>query len=270
MCKALNVSRSGYYAFEKRPESERSRQNRKLLEIIRRIHRQTHEIYGAPRITKSLPEDMKASRGRVARIMRENGIRSKTVKKYRATTNSNHNLPVAENLLNRNFAAHRPNEKWVADITYIQTEEGWLYLAGVLDLYHRKLVGWAMDSRMKTELVSTALKQAIGRTGAKAGMIVHSDRGVQYASEEYQNLLKKNGFVCSMSRKGNCYDNAPMESFWGKLKTEWLDGCRFKTRADAKKAVFDYIELFYNCRRFHSYNGYLPPLRLDHPMRNPA
>jgi Transposase and inactivated derivatives len=259
MCKALNVSRSGYYAFRKRPECERNRKNRQLLETIRKIHRETHGIYGSPRITQSLPEDKKVSRGRVARIMRENGIRSKTVRKYKATTNSKHNLPVAENLLNRDFAAQRPNEKWVADITYIQTEEGWLYLAGVLDLYSRKIIGWSMDSRMKTELVSAALKQAIGRTGAKVGVIVHSDRGVQYASEDYQRLLKANGLVCSMSRKGDCYDNAPMESFWGKLKTEWLNGCKFKTRADAKKAVFEYIELFYNRRRLHSYNGYVPP-----------
>ncbi len=149
--------------------------------------------------------------------MRANGIRSKTVKKYKATTNSNHNLPVAENLLNQNFTAEWPNEKWVSDITYIGADEGWLYLAGVMDLHGRKLVGWAMDSRMKTELVSAALKQAIGRTGASAGLMVHSDRGVQYASKEYQKHLEKYGFICSMSRKGNCYDNAPMESFWGKL-----------------------------------------------------
>lgn len=263
MCKALNVSRSGYYAFLTRPESQRTTKNRHLLETIRQIHRETHGIYGSPRITKSLPKDEKASRSRVARIMRENGIRSKTVKKYKATTNSRHNLPVADNLLNRDFTARRPNEKWVTDITYIQTEEGWLYLAGVLDLYGRRLIGWAMDSRMKTELVSTALKQAIGRTGAPTGVLVHSDRGVQYASEAYQRLLKSNGFVCSMSRKGNCYDNAPMESFWGKLKTEWLNGRKFMTRAEASKAVFDYIEFFYNRRRIHSCNGYLPPLDYD-------
>lgn len=211
MCKALNVSRSGYYAFLARPESQRSKKNKKLLETIRQIHRETHGIYGSPRITESLPKDEKASRSRVARIMRENGIRSKTVKKYKATTNSNHHLPVADNLLNRDFTAQRPNEKWVTDITYIQTEEGWLYLAGVLDLYGRRLIGWAMDSRMKTELVSAALKQAIGRTDAPSGVLVHSDRGIQYASESYQRLLKANGFICSMSRKGNCYDNAPME-----------------------------------------------------------
>lgn len=265
MCKALNVSRSGYYAYTSRPESKRSQKNKMLLETIVKIHEETRQIYGAPRITKSLPDDQKASLGRVARIMRTNGIRSKTVRKYKATTNSKHNLPVAENLLNQNFKAERSNKKWVSDITYIWTEEGWLYLAGVMDLYGRKMVGWAMDSRMKTKLVSAALKQAIGRTRATTGVMVHSDRGVQYASKEYQKLLNKHGFICSMSRKGNCYDNAPMESFWGKLKMEWLNDYKFKTRDDAKKAVFEYIELFYNRNRTHSTNDYVPPFELKDP-----
>lgn len=265
MCEALNVSRSGYYAYINRPESRRSQENRKLLSTIIKIHEGTRKVYGAPRITKNLPEEQRASVGRVARLMRANGIRSKTVRKYKATTNSKHNLPVAENLLNQNFVADRPNEKWVSDITYIGTDEGWLYLAGVMDLYGRKLVGWSMDSRMKTELVSTALKQAIRRTGAGAGLMVHSDRGVQYASREYQQLLGKHGFICSMSRKGNCYDNAPMESFWGKLKTEWLNDYRFKARDEAKRAIFEYIELFYNRNRLHSTNGYIPPFKLKEP-----
>lgn len=265
MCEALNVSRSGYYAYTKRPESKQSQENRKLLSTIIKIHEDTRKVYGAPRIVRELPEGQKASLGRVARLMRANGIRSKTVKKFKATTNSKHNLPVAENLLNQDFAAGRPNEKWVSDITYIGTDEGWLYLAGVMDLCGRKLVGWAMDSRMKTELVSAALKQAIGRTSAPKSVIVHSDRGVQYASKEYQKLLKKHGFICSMSRKGNCYDNAPMESFWGKLKMEWLNDYRFKTRDEAKKAVFEYIELFYNRTRLHSANGYIPPFKLKEP-----
>lgn len=262
MCQALNVSRSGYYAYLKRPESKRSIENRKLVKTIQEIHAKSHRIYGSPQITKNLPPEQKASRGRVARLMRTHGIRSKVAKKYKATTNSNHNLPVAENLLNQDFNASKPNEKWLTDITYIATEEGWLYLAGVLDLHGRKLVGWAMDSRMQTQLVASALKQAIGRTGASKGLIVHSDRGVQYASKEYQELLKKHGFICSMSRKGNCYDNAPMESFWGKLKMEWLNDFKFKTRAEAKKAVFEYIELFYNQRRTHSSNNYVPPFKL--------
>lgn len=172
---------------------------------------------------------------------------------------------MAENLLSQNFVATTANEKWVSDITYIWTEEGWLYLAGVMDLYGRKLVGWSMDSRMKTELIAAAFKQAIGRTGAKAGLLVHSDRGVQYASKEYQKLLKKHGFICSMSRKGNCYDNAPMEFFWGKLKMEWLNDYKFQTRDEAKRAVFEYIELFYNRRRTHSANGYIPPFKYKEP-----
>ncbi len=194
--------------------------------------------------------------------MRENGLRSKTVRKYKATTNSKHSLPVAENILNRDFTATKRNEKWVSDITYIWTKEGWLYLAALLDLYDNSIAGWSMDSRMKTELVSSALKKAIHRTRAGKGLLVHSDRGVQYASKEYQALLKKNRFICSMSRKGNCYDNAPMESFWGKLKTEWLYGRRFTTRELAKQAVFEYIELYYNQQRLHSRNGYIAPLKL--------
>lgn len=263
MCQALNVSRSGYYAHTTRPESKRSKENRELLETIKAIHEESHRIYGAPQIANNLPPEKKASRGRVARIMKANGIRSKVVKKYKATTNSNHNLPVAENLVAQDFRTSRANEKWLSDITYIPTAEGWLYLAGVMDLHGRKLVGWAMDSRMKTDLVSTALKQAIGRTGAKQGLIVHSDRGVQYASKDYQQLLKQHGFVCSMSRKGNCHDNSPMKSFWGKLKMEWLNERRFKSRAEAKKAVFEYIELFYNRRRTHSSNGYVPPFAYE-------
>lgn len=262
MCKALEVSRSGYYAFVKRPLSKRAKKRKELLETITTIFESNYKIYGAPRITKALPEEQKACKGTVAKLMRENGIRSKTAKKFKATTNSNHSLPVVENILNREFKAARRNEKWVSDITYIWTDEGWLYLAGLLDLYDSSIVGWSMDIRMKTELVSSALKSAIRRTGPEKGLIVHSDRGVQYASKEYQNLLKKNGFICSMSRKGNCYDNAPMESFWGKLKTEWLYGKRFKTREQAKQAVFEYIELFHNRKRLHSAIGYIAPLKL--------
>lgn len=263
MCHVLGVSRSGYYAHINRPESKRSIENRKLLETIKKIHEMSRRAYGSPQITNNLPPEQKASRGRVARLMKANGIHSKVTKKYKATTNSNHNLPVAENIINQDFTTSKPNQKWLSDITYIQTEEGWLYLAGVLDLHGRRLVGWAMDSRMKTELVCAALKQAIGRTRASEGLIVHSDQGVQYASKGYQKLLKKHGFICSMSRKGNCYDNSPMESFWGKLKMEWLNDYKFKTRAEAKRVVFEYIELFYNRLRTHSSNGYVPPNKLE-------
>jgi putative transposase len=260
MCRILKVSKSGYYAYIKRPESSRARRNTLLTAEIKRIHQETFQIYGYPRITKELPPELKASKHTVYRLMKKNGIHSKTKRKYKATTNSKHNLPVAENLLNREFTAQKSNQKWVSDITYVWTEEGWLYLAGILDLHRRRLVGWSMDSRMKTELVIQALNQAVSRTHAEPGLLLHSDRGVQYASEKYQKLLRRNGFICSMSRKGNCYDNAPMESFWGKLKTEWLYGRKFKTRQEAKKAIFEYIELFYNRRRSHSGNDYEPPV----------
>ena len=262
MCQALQVSRSGYYAFIKRPVSIQRKRRKELLVAIQDVFYKNHRIYGAPRVAAALPEGQKASVNTVARVMRENGLRSKTTKKYKATTDSKHSLPVADNHLNRGFAATHRNEKWVSDITYIKTDEGWLYLAALLDLYDHSIVGWSMDSRMKTQLVTTALKHAVNRTRASNGLLVHSDRGVQYASTQYQKLLRANGFICSMSRKGNCYDNAPMESFWGKLKTEWLYGVRFKTRVDAKRAIFEYIELFYNRRRIHSKNGFVAPLKL--------
>lgn len=191
--------------------------------------------------------------------MKEQGLRSKVCRKYKATTNSKHNLPVAKNLLNREFTATSPNQKWVSDITYIPTDEGWLYLAGILDLHGRELVGWAMDSRMKKELVMDAFHQVIGRRWYPKGVLIHSDRGSQYCSNEYQQLLRQHDFVCSMSRKGNCWDNAPMESFWGKLKQEWLNDKYFHTRDEAKAAVFYYIEVFYNRQRRHSANSYLSP-----------
>jgi len=263
MCQTMEVSRSGYYAFLKRPESKRSKRQKQLLEKIRAIHKENHEIYGSPSITVELNEaGIPASRGMVARLMRKNGIRSKIRKKYKATTDSNHNLPVAENILNRDFTAESRDTKWVSDITYIGTDEGWLYLAGLLDLFDGAVVGWSMDSRMNKSLVIDALAEACRRRNPKPGLLLHSDRGSQYCSKEYQKVLRKNNFVCSMSRKGNCWDNAPMESFWGKLKTEWLYGKRFRTREEAKQAVFEYIELFYNRKRRRSVNGYIAPLKM--------
>jgi putative transposase len=260
LCKVLKVSRSGFYAWLKRPKSRRQIENERLLEKIKEIHEKKKRVYGYPRITKALPEDMKVSEGRVYRIMKTNGIRSKTAKKYKPqTTDSKHNLPVAENILNREFNAEKPCAKWVSDITYIPTDEGFLYLAGILDLYDKGIVGWSMQPHMKKELVIEALNQAIGRFRPHSGLLLHSDRGSQYCSHEYQKIIKKNGFVCSMSRKGNCWDNAPMESFWGKLKSEWLCDKKFKTIEEAKAAVFEYIEIFYNRDRLHSANGYVPP-----------
>ena len=263
MCRILNVSRSGYYAFLNRPESIRSVRQREVCQRIREIHNCNFRIYGSPNITVALNlEGIAISRGTVARIMRKNGIKSKVVKKYKATTNSNHDLPVAENILNREFTVESLNRKWVSDITYIPTDEGWLYLAGVLDLCDGAIVGYSMDSRMRNELVINALTEACIRRNPAPGLLLHSDRGVQYCCKEYQREIKRRGFVCSMSRKGNCWDNAPMESFWGKLKTEWLNDRKFKTRSEAKQAIFEYIELFYNRVRFRSTIGYVPPLKM--------
>jgi putative transposase len=264
MCRTMGVSRSGYYAYVKRPESNRSKRQRDVLEHIRRIHKESYEIYGSPNITVELcRQGVSASRGMVSRLMNKNGIRSKIRKKYKATTDSNHNLPVAENILNRDFRASARGKKWLSDITYLWTDEGWLYLSGILDLFDGGIVGWSMDSRMGKSLVIDAFHEACRRRNPGPGLILHSDRGSQYCSQEYQKELNKKNFICSMSRKGNCWDNAPMESFWGKLKTEWLYGKRFRTRDEARQAVFEYIELFYNRRRLRSVNGYIPPLKVS-------
>ncbi len=261
MAQWLQVSKSGYYAWRKRPKNQRCMENETLLEEIIRIHESSRGTYGGRKITHEINRgaEKKVNHKRVERIMRENGIRSKSHKKYKATTNSSHNLPVAENILNREFTANSPGQKMVSDITYIPTDEGWLYLAGVMDLCGSKIVGVSMDSRMTKELVISALKDAICHTRATSGCILHSDRGSQYCSLEYQALAKDHGFISSMSRKGNCWDNAPMESFWGKLKQEWLNEQHFRTREEAKSAVFEYIWIFYNRKRIHEANGYLTP-----------
>ena len=257
----LQVSKSGYYAWRRRSKSLREQANEILLDEIRRVHEESHGVYGSRKICRKLNETSAApvNHKRVERIMRENGIRSKTRRKYKATTNSRHNLPVAENILNRDFSASAPGQKMVSDITYIPTDEGWLYLAGVMDLCGEKIVGISMDSRMTKELCMNALLDAINHTGDTKGCILHSDRGSQYCSLDYQALAKKHGFISSMSRKGNCWDNAPMESFWGKLKQEWLNECHFHTREEAKAAVFEYIFIFYNRIRIHEANGYQTP-----------
>lgn len=195
--------------------------------------------------------------------MRENNIVPKTVKKFKATTNSKHNYPVSPNLLNRNFKVDKPFVAWVSDITYIATHEGWLYLAAVMDLYSGKIVGWAMSERMTQELVISALKQAAGRTRPPRGIILHSDRGVQYACKRYRNLAKSYGFRQSMSRKGNCWDNAPMESFFGTLKTELIYHENYRTRNEARQSVFEYVETFYNRVRLQQRLGYMSPVEFE-------
>ena len=255
LCKLLNLKRSGYYAWDKRPESEQDKRRKEIAERVRKEFFGNHQIPGARKIAKKL----RVSRRLVGDIMRKLGLVPKVVRKYKATTNSKHNLPVAENLLNRDFTAQRPNQKWVSDITYVPTDEGWLYVAGILDLYGREVVGWSMGERMTKGLVIEALQQAKVRRGNPTGVLAHSDRGSQYCSYDYQSELKKDGFICSMSRKGNCWDNAPMESFWGKLKQEWLNDKRFRTREDAKREIFWYIEVYYKNYRLHETNGYKTP-----------
>ena len=261
MAQWLQVSKSGYYAWRQRSKGSKAQKDEALLNEIRRIHEESHGVYGSRKICRKLNETCArpVNHKRVERIMRENDIRSKTRRKYKATTNSRHSLPVAENLLNRDFTVTAPGQKMVSDITYIPTDEGWLYLAGVMDLCGEKIVGISMDSRMTKELCMNALLDAINHTGDTKGCILHSDRGSQYCSLDYQALAKKHGFISSMSRKGNCWDNAPMESFWGKLKQEWLNECHFRTREEAKAAVFEYVWIFYNRIRIHEANGYQTP-----------
>jgi transposase InsO family protein len=235
---------------------------------IRAIHRATRQSYGSPRIADELREmNISCGRHRVARIMRENEIVGKQTKKYKPrTTDSKHAFPVAENLLDREFDVVVRNRYWVSDITYIWTREGWLYLAATLDLYSRRIVGWSMGAHVDRGLVVDALRMAVGRRRPLAGLLHHSDRGSQYASIAFRKELKSTGMICSMSHKGDCYDNAVMESFFGSLKTEWTQGCSYQTRAQAKRDVVEYIERFYNVRRRHSYLGNISPAEFERRM----
>jgi len=264
MCRVLEVSRSGFYAWLKGSSSERQRANDRLLREIVRVHRRSRKTYGCRRVYWELrSEGQTCSRNRVARLMSGYGLRAKTSRKFRATTNSKHSLPVAPNLLDRQFAANAPNRAWVSDITYIPTEEGWLYLATVMDLYSRKLVGWSMDERVTRELAIDALRMAIRQRKPAAGLLHHSDRGVQYASNNYQKLLSQHEMICSMSRKGDCWDNAPMESFYGSMKTECTHHRHYHSRSEAKRDVSYYIEIFYNSERRHSTLGYRSPAMFE-------
>ena len=260
-CRVLEVSSSGYYAWRLRKPSLRQRRRERLLTEIKQVHAESNRIYGSPRVYEALRDRGQAvCQNTGAQLMGAAEIRSKIVKKFvPTTTDSNHAHPLAANLLDRQFDADGPNQKWVTDITYIETGEGWLYVAGVLDLYSRKVVGWSMAEHMKTELVEDALKMAIARRNPKAGVLHHSDRGVQYACGDYQNLLKAHGCVCSMSRTGNCYDNAVMESFWSTLKRELVHHEKYATREEARLSIFEYIEIFYNRVRKHSSLGYVSP-----------
>lgn len=260
MCQVLAVSTSGYYAWRKRPVSAREMANRALVERIKEAHADSNETYGSPRVYRELKaHGVACSENRVARLMRQERIRAKQVKRRKRTTKANEAHPVAPNRLGGDFAASRPDEKWVTDISYISTQEGWLYLACVLDLFSRRIVGWAMAARMTSELVVKALKMAIRQRQPSAGLLHHSDKGSQYTSQTYQQLLRDNQMVVSMSGAGNCFDNAVMESFFGTLKREHVHHCIYQTRQEAQTDVFFFIEGFYNRRRRHSALGYLSP-----------
>jgi len=260
MSRAFDVSRSGFYTWLKRKPSRRSQEDERLKVAIKAAHKRTRESYSARRLQPELAADgFVAGRDRIARLRRELGLRCRQKRKFKATTNSNHSLPVAENVLEQTFAPSAPNEVWLTDITYIPTLEGWLYLAGVKDVFTCELVGYAMGERMTQELVAQALFRAVQQKRPAPGLIHHSDRGSQYCSYNYQQLLEQFGMKASMSRRGNCYDNAPMESFWGTLKNELVHHCRYATRAEAKASIREYIEIFYNRQRRHSRLGYLAP-----------
>jgi len=271
MCSVLGVSKSGYFKWIKRPKSEQQKKHEKLSQEILKTHLEFKQRYGSVKITKTLNKrGVEVSERTVSRIMTENNWKSCTVKKYKATTNSKHQHPVSDNILDRQFKVSKPNQSWVADITYIPTNEGWLYLASVMDLYSRKIVGWSMDKTMTKELVLDALKMAYKRQNPEQGVLHHSDRGVQYASIEYQKLLKQYQMTGSMSRKGNCYDNACIESFHGILKRELIYQTRYKTRHEARKSLFEYIEFFYNSKRIHSTLGYHTPNEYEKMYTPPA
>jgi transposase InsO family protein len=264
LCRALEVSPAGYYAWRGRPASARRQRRDGLLVEIRAVHAEAKARYGSPRVHAEL-----AARGHgccvntVARLMRESGLAARTARKFRCTTDSNHGLPVADNLLGRQFNPSGANEAWVADITYVPTREGWLYLAAVEDLYSRRVVGWSMAGRLESRLVVDALELAVQRRLPGEGLVAHSDRGSQYASEHYQRLLAKHGITCSMSRRGDCWDNAPMESFFASLKKELVHGADFATPGEARAAVVEYIEVFYNTQRRHSSLGYVSPAEYE-------
>jgi len=265
MCKTLKVSRSGFYAWLGRQESDRARENRRLTKLIQSAFDESRDTYGAPRVHRTLLQQGEAcGRHRVARLMRAAGLRSKTRCRFRVrTTDSNHNHPIAPDRVDREFRAATANQVWVSDMTYIATDEGWLYLAVTMDLFSRKIVGWSMAPTMHAKIVIDALTMAIEQRRPDEGLIHHSDRGTQYASEAFRNALADHGVVASMSRKGNCYDNAAIESFFHTLKTELVKHEHYRTHTEARASLFDYIESFYNRKRLHSTLDYVSPIDFE-------
>lgn len=265
MCDVQGVCRGGYYAWRKRKPSSRDQRRQEMIESIRRIHDESDASYGSPRVHQELVKEGESiNRKTVEKYMKRAGISAETPRRFvPCTTDSNHGHRVAENLLARDFAADLPDRKWAGDITYVPTDEGWLYVAAVIDLCSRRIVGWSMASHMRTELCEEALKMAIANRRPGTGLIHHSDRGSQYASDDYQQLLTWHDITPSMSRRGDCYDNAMMESFWSTLKREHVNRRRFATRAQATSSIFEWIEGWYNRRRSHSAIGYVSPEQFE-------
>jgi putative transposase len=271
MCHVLKVSRAGYYAWLSRPESPRAAHASGLVETIREVHRESDGTYGSPRVYRDLKaRGIVCCERTVAKLMRHDGLRAANARRFVVhTTDSEHGHAIAGNVLDRRFEPGEPDRVWVADITYIATAEGWLYLAAVLDLGSRKIVGWATADHLRSELAERALSNALEHRRPVGPLLHHSDRGVQYACDAYQELLQANGFEVSMSRKGNCHDNAVMESFFGTLKQELVYRRTYETREEARRSLFAYIEVFYNRRRLHSTLGYLSPVQYEESRKLP-
>ncbi len=264
LCRHLAVSRSGYYAWRRRRACPRRQQDQELAQQVEAIHKQSRGTYGRPRVHAELrARGIRTSGKRVGRLMRERGLCARRPRRCPRTTDSRHSLPVAPNVLDRQFTTTAPDRVWVGDITYVRTEQGWLYLAVLLDLYSRRVVGWAMGETLERRLCLDALRMALGSRNPLPGLVHHTDRGSQYASHEYRELLQARGIQCSMSRRGNCWDNAVAESFFKSFRAELTDRVPFATRAQARRAIFEYIEVFYNRRRLHSSLGYRTPAQFE-------
>lgn len=271
MCRLLEVSVSGYYRWRSRPRSKRAQENERLLSTIQAIHKESRQNYGSPKVYRRLRQQGEGcNHKRVERLMRDHQIKAKRVKKFKVTTDSRHNEPVAENILNRSFRVNEPDKIWVSDITYLWTAEGWLYLAIFLDLFSRMVVGWSMSERISSQLVVSAFEMGQERRGGAVSLVVHSDRGSQYASSRFRRELAARGCQQSMSRRGNCWDNAVAESFFSALKLELVADEGFENRQQARDSIFEYIEVFYNRSRIHSATDYLSPAEYEEQFKRAA
>ena len=268
MCRLLSVSRSGYYAWRVRAESQRAKTDRELTGVIRRLHAESGGVYGGPKMRDELgDEGYPCGRHKVARLMRKAGLKGCPKRRFKVTTQRDPSHPIADNLLEQDFTAAGPNERWASDITYISTQQGWLYLAVVMDLYSRRIVGWSMSRWISRHLAIDALNMAMDQRLPDRALIHHSDRGCQYTSDDFRDELEKHGIRCSMSARGNCYDNAVVESFFGLLKRERVNRTRYLTRDEAQADVFDYIERFYNRKRRHGRLGNISPVAFEERAR---